>query len=240
MTTPLKVKAVITTLTFCFLSTSALQAYEGCELPEPVTSVTCQIVKAKETQIEAKSIELSTLIDLQDRFEESKTLRDRILDNQNTLEHMNVDEKLRNEIALIIEDDGTQQTVRAGSVAALIVAGFIVQRMSRSTKGQALKRRLMAQFWPKEGKITRTSVNAGLFVSLAMLYFTTKKLYDNESAKADLQKMIDDLKDLKSQADKIATMREELEEMEACYWLQLDQLVEKGLANPQSEKLQCL
>jgi len=233
-------KAMITALTLCLIAPSALQAYEGCELPEPVTSVTCQIVKAKETQIEAKSIELESLIDLQDRFQESKTLRDRILDNQNTLEHMNVDEKLRNEIALIIEDDGTQQTVRAASVGGLIVAGIIVQRMSRSTKGQALKRRLIAQFWPKEGKITRTSVNAGIVVSLAMLYFTTKKLYDNKTAKADLQLMIDDLKDLKSQADRIATMREELEEMEACYWLQLDQLVDRGLANPQSEKLQCI
>lgn len=185
--------------------------------------------------------ELALAIESDESVVEAATrLDDRLIDPQNSFELIQIEEQIQDEIAEINENDNIQLRKGIASIGGLIISGVAIAIMNRSTKGQAFKRRLMGQIFPKEGKLFRWTANAALIVSLAMGFFAAYRMFENDKEKTTLKKMSQILSTIKDQADNIATREEELDEMESCFWLQVDQLVGKGLATESPTGLQCL
>lgn len=167
-------------------------------------------------------------------------LEDRIINPQDSFELIKIDEQINDEINEINENDNGQLKKGIASIGGLIISSVAIAVMNRSTKGQTFKRRLMAQVFPSENKLFKWTANAALIVSLAMGFFAAYKMFENHKEKTTLMKMSEILSTIKDQADNIATREEELDEMESCYWLQVDQLVQNNLATESPTGLQCL
>lgn len=172
--------------------------------------------------------------------ETAERVKNRVLNPENEFELMNVESDVKEEIDRISVDNNTQMTKGAASLGGIVLFSLIIKRMAKSTRGQGLKRRIIAQIWSSEGKIIKTGVNIGLVFSIAMGVFAGIKFFENYQEQATLNDMIKVLNKVKDQASNILTIREELDELEACYWLQVDQLIEKGLAKESETGLMCL
>lgn len=185
--------------------------------------------------------ELALVIENDDQVvEAAQRLDDPLITQEDSAELLVIQDQIDNEIEDVEQSDNTQLKTGIASIGGLIISSIAIGVMSRSTKGQTLKRRLAAQLLPDEKKIFKWTINAMLLVSLAMGFFAAFRMFENNKEKVTLKIMAQILSLIKSQADNIATMEEELDELESCYWLQVDQLVEKGLASESPSGLQCL
>lgn len=169
----------------------------------------------------------------------SEKLEKRIIDTENDLELLNVEEQINDEIGEIGINNTQQYYKGAASVGGLVLFSFVIKRMTRSTRGQAFKRRLMAQLFPSENRIVKTGVNIGLVISIASGFFALYKLYENKQEQRTLDEMIALINQIKDQTDSIITLKEELDEMDVCYWLQFDQLKARGVAKLENRELVC-
>jgi hypothetical protein len=185
--------------------------------------------------------ELALIIENDEQaVEPANRLNGRLMDPENSFELIKVEEQINDEIGHINDSDNTQLRRGIGSIGGLIISSITISVMNKSTKGQAFKRRLMAQLFPSEKKIMRWTLNAALIVSLALGFFAAFKMFENYKEKVTLKKMIEILSTIKDQADNMATLKEELDELESCYWLQVDQLLDSDLAKESPTGLQCL
>lgn len=185
--------------------------------------------------------ELALIIENDEQVvEAAQRLDERLISEEDSAELLIIGDQINNEIEEVEQSDNTQLKTGIASIGGLIISGIAIGVMSRSTKGQTLKRRLAAQLIPDEKKLFKWTANALLLVSLAMGFFAAFRMFENHKEKVTLKKMAQLLSLIKSQADNIATIEEELEEIESCYWLQVDQLIEKGLAEESPTGLQCL
>ncbi|GEM_PF-2237001 len=185
--------------------------------------------------------ELALIIENDEQaVEPANRLNGRLMDPENSFELIKVEEQINDEIGSINDSDNTQLRRGIGSIGGLIISSITISVMNKSTKGQAFKRRLMAQLFPSEKKIMRWTLNAALIVSLALGFFAAFKMFENYKEKVTLKKMIEILSTIKDQADNMATLKEELDELESCYWLQVDQLLDSNLAAESPTGLQCL
>ncbi len=169
----------------------------------------------------------------------SERLEKRIIDTENDLELLNVEEQINEEIGEIGINNTQQYYKGVASLGGLVLFSFVINRMARSTRGQALKRRLMAQIFPSENRIVKTGVNIGLVISIASGFFALYKLYENKEEQKKLDEMIKLINQIKDQTDTILTIREELDEMDVCFWLQFDQLKAQGVASMEKNELVC-
>lgn len=176
----------------------------------------------------------------EDQVEAAQRVSNRILSAEDEFEVMNVESQVREEIEAISQNNNTQITKGAASLGGIVLFSLIIKKMMKSTRGQSLKRRLIAQIWSQDKKIIKTGINIGLVFSIAMGVFAGIKLFENYKEQATLNDMIKLLNQVKDQASNILTIKEELDEMEACYWLQMDQLLEKNLAKESESGLMCL
>lgn len=176
----------------------------------------------------------------EDQVEAAQRVSNRILSAEDEFEVMNVESQVREEIEAISQNNNTQITKGAASLGGIVLFSLIIKKMMKSTRGQSLKRRLIAQIWSQDKKIIKTGINIGLVFSIAMGVFAGIKLFENYKEQATLNDMIKLLNQVKDQASNILTIKEELDEMEACYWLQVDQLLEKNLAKESESGLMCL
>lgn len=174
----------------------------------------------------------------------AERVRNRVLNPEDEFELMNVESEIKDEIEGLSNDNSGQMTKGAASLGGIILFSLIIKKMMKSTRGQSMKRRIIAQLWSSEDKLlkngAKTGVNVGLIFSLAMGVFAGIKIFENYKEQATLNDMIKILNQVKDQASNILTIREELDELEACYWLQVDQLIEKGLAKESDSGLMCL
>lgn len=193
------------------------------------------------TDDELLTNELAIVIENDEQsIEAAHRLNERLLNPEESFELIKVEEQINDEIAELNENDNTQLKKGVGSIGGLIIASFAITMMNRSTKGQAFKRRLMAQLFPSENKIFKWTANAALIVSLAVGTFAAIKMFENYSEKITLKRMTDILSTIKDQADNIATLKEVLDELESSYWLQVDELLDRGLAKESPTGLECL
>lgn len=193
------------------------------------------------TEDERLTNELALAIENDETVVDAATrLEERIINPQDSFELIKVEEQINDEINEISENDNGQLKKGIASIGGLIISSVAIVIMNRSTKGQAFKRRLMAQLFPSENKIFKWTANAALIVSLAMGFFAAYRMFENHKEKTTLKKMSEILSTIKDQADNIATREEELDEMESCYWLQVDQLLEANMAAESPSGLECL
>ncbi len=176
----------------------------------------------------------------EDQVEAAQRVSNRILSAEDEFEVMNVESQVRDEIEAISQNNNTQITTGVASLCGIVLFSLIIKKMMKSTRGQSLKRRLIAQIWSQDKKIIKTGINIGLVFSIAMGVFAGIKLFENYREQATLNDMIKLLNQVRDQASNILTIKEELDEMEACYWLQVDQLIEKNLAKESESGLMCL
>lgn len=169
----------------------------------------------------------------------SERLEKRIINTEDDMELITVEEQLKDELGDVHTDNTQHYYKGAASIGGLVLFSFVLSRMARSTRGQALKRRLMAQIFPTENRFVKTGVNIGLLISLGTGFLVLHKLYQNKEEEKSLLEMIDLINQIKDQTETIITLKEEIDEMDVCFWLQYEQLRERQLASIEKGQLVC-
>ena len=229
-----KLMSILGILSLIFSSTAMA---EECKLPEKNA---CKMVKIKAMALKKEQENLAKMESLQDQLLEATRLRDQLIERDNPLEIENAEEDLINEMALIAESNGGEIKKGVASVGGILLFGYIIKRMNKSTKGQNLKARLIGHLFTKDKAFIRLTVNGAFLFSLASSFYVGYRLYDNHKRKLSLKEVIEKLNQLKDQTNQLITLREEVEELQICYEFNLEELIELGLAKLEDDKLECL
>jgi hypothetical protein len=226
--------------TFIYLIMAPMVLAEGeCVIPEVMNKNVCKVLQINQKSIQKRRDERAALETLQTNLYEATQLRDRLQDPENLQETDALDENLVNEMALMAEEKEGQTYKAVASVGSLMVFSFIIKRMYKSTKGLSMLAKLKAQASPFRGGVLKTTVNSAFILSLGMSFFTFYKIKQTKDQMNDLQQLIKTLNKLKDQAQNLAKITIELEDMETCFWFKVDGLVDQGLAKIEGSELIC-
>ena len=229
----------LTTLLIFTMLTPKLWAQDECVLPETFSKAVCKVLEINQKSIENRLEERSALAKLQLSLYEATELQNRLQDPENLQEAEMLDEALINEMALISEEKQGRTYKAVASIGSLMVFSYVVKRMYASSAGKTMLARIKAQANPFRGGVIKNVVNSALVVSLGMSVYSIYKIKQTNDQMNNLQDLIDKLNQLKDQAQNLAKMTIEIEEMETCFWFKADYLVDQGFATIEDSKLVC-
>jgi hypothetical protein len=229
----------IPTLLACLLLSHQSMAQAECVLPETFSKQVCTVLEINQNSIEKRKEERAALAQLQESLYEATELQNRLQDPENLQEGELLEESLINEMALLAEEKEGQTYKTVASVGSLMVFSFIVKRMYNSANGASMLAKIKSQANPFSGGALKSVVNSALVFSLGMSIYSAYSIKRTNDQMNDLQELIETLNQLKDQAQNLAKMTTELEEVETCFWFKAEYLVEQGFATIKDSKLSC-
>jgi len=226
-------------MTLMSLVMAPIALAQECVIPETMDKNTCKVLEINQRSIEKRKEERAALEILQINLYEATQLQNRLQDPQNLQEADNLDEALVNEMALMAEQRSGQTYKAVASVGSLMVFSFIVKRMYNSAQGLSMLAKIRSHANPLKGGALKSVVNSAFVISIGMSFFSFYKIKQTRDQMSDLEDLIETLNKLKDQAQNLAKMTIELEDMETCFWFKADSLISQGLASIQDSKLSC-
>ena len=221
------------------LSFNSAYAQDECVLPEVINKQGCMVLQISQNSIEKRKSERAALESIQASLHEATELQNRLLDPENLHETELLEESLVNELALTFENKSGHTKFAVGSVGALIVSSFVVRNMAKSAQGATMLARIGNHLNPLKGRALKQVANSAFVISLGMSLYNVYQIKKTSDEVNSLEELIETLNKLKDQAQNLAKMTSELEEMQTCFWYKADLFMDQGFASLEGTKLIC-
>ncbi len=221
--------------TLSSLSVSATE--RECQLPEKNI---CRMVKLKKKVINQKREEFKKLEELQARLMEAKAIRERLINKNSTREIENLEEDTINELALIAEGNERNAYEGVASLGGILLFSYLIHDLKRKGRKSLVGRLSVKMGTSHLAEFSRLILlRGGLGISIFTTFYVGHKFFRNYQKKIELKEVIEKLNQIQDQTENIITIQDELEEMDICFEIQLEELIERNLAKTKEEEIIC-
>lgn len=193
---------------------------------------TCQMAKLMEDELVELSKERNALRSLQSEYLQAKRIQEQLADSESSRDILMLAERFQNEIDGLEERQNMQYISGGASLGAIILSGYFIKKMGKSTKGQALKKRIGKQLKPTgPGGVVRTLTNSAFFIGTISSLWMVYNIQQNHSKIEMLAAVIDQLNKLKDLSAQIEKLSDDIIEIKANYDLMVDDIVYQELGS---------
>lgn len=187
----------------------------------------CKILKRVHSQLNEKKADLLKLEEIHAEQVEAREISDRLMNGDEISEIGLLAEALDEEVSSLSEDQKTSAMKGAASTGAIILSSYIIKKLNKTSIG--FKRKFLAQALPKDRKFTRHTLNAALVLSVASTFWLAYSIKENQDKKKMLAELVNKLNRIKDLTEEVIDLREEIDEREVTFNIQLEELVYEDL-----------
>lgn len=190
----------------------------------------CQMAKLMENELVELNKERQGLRSLQDQYLEARRIQEQLADPESSRDILMLAERFQAEIDGLDNRQNKQYTTGAASLGAIILSGYFINKMSQSTKGMALKKRIGRQLKPTgPGGAVRTLTNSVFFLGTLSSLWMVYNIQQTHSKIEMLASVIDQLNKLKDLSSQIEKLNDDIVEIKANYDLMADDIIYQEL-----------
>lgn len=193
---------------------------------------TCKMAKLMEKELVQLNRERGSLRSLQEQYLEAKRIQEQLADPESSRDILMLAERFQAEIDGLEDRQHKQYTTGAASVGAIILSGYFIKKMSQSTKGLALKKRVARQLKPTgPGGAVRTLTNSVFFLGTLSSLWMVYSIHQTHTKIEMLAAVIDKLNKLKDLSSQIEKLGDDIIEIKASYDLMVDDIIFQELGS---------
>lgn len=193
---------------------------------------TCQMAKLMEDELIELNRERNSLRSLQEQYLQAKRIQEQLADPESSRDILLLAERFQAEVDDLKERRGMQYTTGGASLGAIILSGYFIKKMSESSKGLALKKRIARQLKPTgPGGAVRTLTNSVFFLGTLGSLWMVYNVHQTHTKIEMLAAVIDKLNKLKDLSAQIEKLGDDITEIKASYDLMVDDIVFQELGS---------